>query len=251
MPPSRRRLPGAAVVHIHVRDPETGKGSRDPALYREVVERAARQQRGHDHQPDRRHGRRSRNRAMANRRCSSAPTRIWSARWSGWRMSRSCCRKSARSIAARSISATATTSTYRRPTQLRAGAKRIQELGVKPELEVFDTGHLWFAKQMLKEGLLDAAAAVPVLPRHSVGRARRHRHHEGDEGQPAPTARTGQASASAACRCRWSRRRCCWAATCASGWRTTCILKRASIATQRQAGREGNQDHRTSRAHDR
>ena len=42
------------------------------------------------------------------------------------------------------------------PKQLRAGAKRVQELGVKPELEVFDTGHLWFAKQMLKEGLLDA-----------------------------------------------------------------------------------------------
>ena len=41
------------------------------------------------------------------------------------------------------------------PAQLRAGAKRIQELGVKPELEIFDTGHLWFAKQMLKEGLLD------------------------------------------------------------------------------------------------
>src|ERR1700755_3692130 len=30
---------GAAVAHIHVRDPKTGKGSRDPALYREVVER--------------------------------------------------------------------------------------------------------------------------------------------------------------------------------------------------------------------
>src|SRR5207253_10430804 len=30
---------GAAVVHIHVRDPETGKGARDPALYREVVAR--------------------------------------------------------------------------------------------------------------------------------------------------------------------------------------------------------------------
>ena len=41
------------------------------------------------------------------------------------------------------------------PAQLRAGAKRIQELGVKPELEIFDTGHLWFAKQMIKEGLLD------------------------------------------------------------------------------------------------
>src|SRR5262245_62497206 len=30
---------GAAVAHIHVRDPKTGKGSRDPALYREVVDR--------------------------------------------------------------------------------------------------------------------------------------------------------------------------------------------------------------------
>jgi len=30
---------GAAVVHCHVRDPETGKPSRDLALYREVTER--------------------------------------------------------------------------------------------------------------------------------------------------------------------------------------------------------------------
>jgi uncharacterized protein (DUF849 family) len=30
---------GAAIVHIHVRDPKTGKGAMDPALYREVVSR--------------------------------------------------------------------------------------------------------------------------------------------------------------------------------------------------------------------
>ena len=30
---------GAAVAHIHVRDPETGKGSRDPKLFKEVVDR--------------------------------------------------------------------------------------------------------------------------------------------------------------------------------------------------------------------
>ena len=30
---------GAAIAHCHVRDPESGKGARDPALYREVVER--------------------------------------------------------------------------------------------------------------------------------------------------------------------------------------------------------------------
>lgn len=42
------------------------------------------------------------------------------------------------------------------PDMLRAGARRIQELGVRPELEIFDTGQLWFAKQLLAEGLLDA-----------------------------------------------------------------------------------------------
>ncbi|MGB3312899.1 MAG: 3-keto-5-aminohexanoate cleavage protein, partial [Albidovulum sp.] len=30
---------GASVAHLHVRDPDTGKGSRDPALFREVVDR--------------------------------------------------------------------------------------------------------------------------------------------------------------------------------------------------------------------
>ncbi|MGB1356565.1 MAG: 3-keto-5-aminohexanoate cleavage protein, partial [Candidatus Puniceispirillaceae bacterium] len=30
---------GAAIVHCHVRDPETGQPSRDPALFREVTER--------------------------------------------------------------------------------------------------------------------------------------------------------------------------------------------------------------------
>ena len=30
---------GAAIVHIHVRDPETGIGAREPALFREAVER--------------------------------------------------------------------------------------------------------------------------------------------------------------------------------------------------------------------
>ncbi|GAB3289771.1 beta-keto acid cleavage family enzyme [Parasphingorhabdus pacifica] len=42
------------------------------------------------------------------------------------------------------------------PDMLRAGARRIQELGVKPELEIFDTGQLWFANKMFAEGLIDA-----------------------------------------------------------------------------------------------
>ncbi|MBB4683477.1 BKACE family enzyme [Amycolatopsis jiangsuensis] len=42
------------------------------------------------------------------------------------------------------------------PDMLRAGARRIQELGVKPELEIFDSGQLWFASKMVEEGLIDA-----------------------------------------------------------------------------------------------
>ena len=38
---------------------------------------------------------------------------------------------------------------------LRVMAKGLRDLGVKPEVEVFDFGHLWFAKQLLEEGLLD------------------------------------------------------------------------------------------------
>jgi len=35
-------------------------------------------------------------------------------------------------------------------------------LGVKPEIEAFDTGHLWFAKELVKEGVLDAPALVQL-----------------------------------------------------------------------------------------
>lgn len=45
---------------------------------------------------------------------------------------------------------------------LRAGARRFQELGVKPELEIFDTGQLWFAKVMHDEGLIDRPALMQL-----------------------------------------------------------------------------------------
>ena len=32
---------GATVVHCHVRDPQSGKGSRDPALYRAYADNVA------------------------------------------------------------------------------------------------------------------------------------------------------------------------------------------------------------------
>ena len=45
---------------------------------------------------------------------------------------------------------------------LRQGAGRMQELGVKPELELFDTGHIWFARQMMEEGLLDSPPMMQI-----------------------------------------------------------------------------------------
>jgi len=41
------------------------------------------------------------------------------------------------------------------PIQLRQAAKKMRELGVKPEMEAFEMGHLWFANQLYKEGLVD------------------------------------------------------------------------------------------------
>ena len=41
------------------------------------------------------------------------------------------------------------------PKHLRIAAKHIKNTGVKPELEVFDTGHVWMANQLIEEGLVD------------------------------------------------------------------------------------------------
>jgi uncharacterized protein (DUF849 family) len=45
---------------------------------------------------------------------------------------------------------------------LRDMGARMTALGVKPEIEAFDTGHLWFAKQLVKEGILDGPALVQL-----------------------------------------------------------------------------------------
>ncbi|KMK67294.1 3-keto-5-aminohexanoate cleavage protein [Puniceibacterium sp. IMCC21224] len=48
------------------------------------------------------------------------------------------------------------------PGMLRAMGQMMTELGVKPEIEAFDTGHLWFAKQLVEEGVLDSPALVQL-----------------------------------------------------------------------------------------
>jgi len=41
-------------------------------------------------------------------------------------------------------------------------ARHVQSLGVRPELEVFDTGHLVFVKQLIREGLLDDPVMIQL-----------------------------------------------------------------------------------------
>ncbi len=145
---------GAAVVHCHVRDPVTGKGSRDVALYREVVARIRDADTdvvinltagmggdlfiGADEDP-RRFG--------ADTDLVGALERLPHVE----ELLPEIC-----SLDCGSYNFGEGSLVYvSTPDMLRRGAKRIQELGVKPELEVFDTGHLWFARQMHDEGLLD------------------------------------------------------------------------------------------------
>jgi len=48
------------------------------------------------------------------------------------------------------------------PGMLRAMGQMMTNLGVKPEIEAFDTGHLWFAKQLVAEGILEPNALVQL-----------------------------------------------------------------------------------------
>ena len=45
--------------------------------------------------------------------------------------------------------------TVNTPRDLRTAAKRLKEIKVKPEIEAFDLGNMWFGAQLYKEGLLD------------------------------------------------------------------------------------------------
>jgi uncharacterized protein (DUF849 family) len=144
---------GAAVVHIHVRNPETGKGSRDPRLFRQVVERLRASNvdmiinltagMGGDYEvgdPDPlKHG--------PSTDLVGALERLVHVE----ELRPEICTLDCGTLNFGDGNFIFVST----PTQLRQGARRIRELGVKPELEVFDTGHLSFAKQMLKEGLLE------------------------------------------------------------------------------------------------
>ena len=48
------------------------------------------------------------------------------------------------------------------PSMLREMARQMTALGVKPEIEAFDTGHLWFAQQLAAEGLIEDPVLIQL-----------------------------------------------------------------------------------------
>src|SRR5689334_13972561 len=144
---------GATVVHVHVREPSTGKGSREVSYYREAVERIRAS--GVDviinttagmggdlvldpHDPTT---------FVEGTDLVSGVERLAHVE----ELLPDICTLDCGSLNFGEGSLVYVST----PDMLRAGAKRIQELGVRPELEIFDTGHLWFANKLVGEGLID------------------------------------------------------------------------------------------------
>jgi 3-dehydrocarnitine:acetyl-CoA trimethylamine transferase len=155
---------GAAVLHIHVRDPETGQASRDPALYRAVVERI----RESDVDPVLNLTAGMGSELMLGRpECPLPPDPA------GTDMVGALERLvHVEELRPEICTLDCGTMNYgagggekllvNTVGTLRAMAARVQELGVRPELEVFDTGHLVLVHDLIAEGLLDDPTLIQL-----------------------------------------------------------------------------------------
>ena len=153
---------GAAVVHIHVRDPRTGLGSRDTELYAEVVDRV----RSSDTDVvinltagmggDLVLGRDENVLPLAAGTDMVGSTERLD---HVTRLRPEICTLDCGTMNFSSGGDYIMTNT---PSVLRKMAKIVQDLGVRPELEVFDTGHLVMVKDLLKEGLLDDPVMIQL-----------------------------------------------------------------------------------------
>jgi len=154
---------GAAVVHIHVRDPATGRGARDPALYRRVVERIRASGvdvvlnltagmggdlvlGGEDAPlpPD-----------EAGTDMAGAAERLAHVE----ELRPEICTLDCGTM---NFAAGGDYVMVNTPSMLRAMAARIRELGVRPELEVFDTGHLVQVHELIADGLVEPPPLVQL-----------------------------------------------------------------------------------------
>ena len=153
---------GAAIAHIHVRDPETGKAARAVHLYREVVDRIR------DSGVD----------VIVNLTAGMGGDVVFGSGENplpldaaGTDMVGPAERLAhVEAILPEICTLDCGTMNFslgdyvmtNTPSTLRAMAKRVQDLGVRPELEVFDTGHLVFVHDLIKEGLIDAPAMIQL-----------------------------------------------------------------------------------------
>ncbi len=142
---------GAAIAHIHVRDPETGVRSGDPALFREVVHRI--RDSGSD--------------ILINLTTSEGARFVPGREQAGTGGPGTTLVQPEERL--RHIEelkpdiCTLDMGTFNfgeavfvnTPDHLRIMAKTIQNLGVKPELEVFEPGHVMFSRKLIEEGLID------------------------------------------------------------------------------------------------
>ena len=153
---------GAAVVHCHVRDPETGAPDRAVHLYREVVERIR------DSDTD----------VVINLTAGMGGDIVFGPTEAPLPLSAqgtdmvSAAERVAHLEACLPEIATLDCGTMNfaeadyvmtnTPGMLRDMARRMSDLGVRVEIEAFDTGHLWLAKQLVSEGLIPAPVMVQL-----------------------------------------------------------------------------------------
>ncbi len=153
---------GAAIVHCHVRDPETGAPRRDIHLYREVTERIR------DANVD----------VVLNLTAGMGGDMVFGSteaplplKEQGTDMAgatermehvRQCLPEICTLDCGTMNFAEADYVMTNTPGMLRAMGSMMTEMGVKPEVEAFDTGHLWFAKELVKEGVLKPDTLVQL-----------------------------------------------------------------------------------------
>ncbi|HXD66653.1 MAG TPA: 3-keto-5-aminohexanoate cleavage protein [Solirubrobacteraceae bacterium] len=154
---------GAAIVHIHVRDPATGQGAREVELYRRVVEII----RGADID------------AIINLTAGMGGDLVLGGPESPLPLDRVATDLAGAAERLAHVEALvpemctldcgtmnfAAGGDYvmaNTPEMLRAMARRIQSLGVRPELEVFDTGQLVMVKDLIDEGLIDDPVLIQL-----------------------------------------------------------------------------------------
>lgn len=153
---------GAAVVHCHVRDPETGKPSRDPAFYREVTERIR------DSATD----------VVLNLTAGMGGDMVFGPVEAPLPLAAKGTDMAGASERVAHIAdclpeiCTLDCGTMNfneadyvmtnTPGMLRAMGAMMTALGVRAEIEAFDTGHLWFAKELVREGVLESPALVQL-----------------------------------------------------------------------------------------